>query len=411
MTFRITCGWDSAPEVRTPELSATWAHLRIDVNDVAATLVKDHHAPHSLRESIDVSVYPLAEWLALNWWTLSTSSHGKNYSGTSLAGAGDGFPWPALELRSDRGQLWMSQSRADAPAARVTPISVIDAVLEHDEVLAEMGRFIDATVRRLDDAGITGTLLQDEWSAIQGADEEEHTFAIVAAAWGLDPYDISDDDAEALLSANAVLDDPILLADLARAVSLEDLSSAKEWIARASRVPLSEESDTSLIEELQLSVSSFGGRPWRLGYERAQQFRGALGLSSTDLAPIGELVSVAVADANPPVNVEALVRREGQHLGAVLGPQESVPRIRFLSARTVARRMTDPQGTNSLLTTGSRYTDRMERAFAAEFLAPAAGVDELLNGDFSEASQERVAKQLQVSSRVIEHQIENQIAA
>jgi Zn-dependent peptidase ImmA (M78 family) len=64
-----------------------------------------------------------------------------------------------------------------------------------------------------------------------------------------------------------------------------------------------------------------------------------------------------------------------------------------------------------LLTRGKGYADRVERAFAAEFLAPADGLREILMGDYSDSAQQIAADRLGVSPSVIEHQIDNQLAA
>lgn len=58
-----------------------------------------------------------------------------------------------------------------------------------------------------------------------------------------------------------------------------------------------------------------------------------------------------------------------------------------------------------------QYAERVERAFAAEFLAPAVGVAELLQQDFTDSAIEKLALHYGVSPRVIEHQVENQVAA
>jgi Zn-dependent peptidase ImmA (M78 family) len=60
------------------------------------------------------------------------------------------------------------------------------------------------------------------------------------------------------------------------------------------------------------------------------------------------------------------------------------------------------------------YTDRqkVERAFAAELLAPASGIAGLLGFDPAAASQEDVdlvAEALNVSPMVVQHQLENQL--
>ncbi len=53
------------------------------------------------------------------------------------------------------------------------------------------------------------------------------------------------------------------------------------------------------------------------------------------------------------------------------------------------------------------YRQKMQRAFAAELLSPFAAVDEMLDGDYSEESQARVAKRFGVSPMTIQTQLVN----
>ncbi|MGO1316465.1 MAG: ImmA/IrrE family metallo-endopeptidase [Cellulomonadaceae bacterium] len=413
MSLVIECDWESATTVRAPELAATWCRLRIVVDTTVATVIGENRSPRQLRDSIDVSAYPLAEWLALNWWALSTESHRPGSTGVGLADAGDGFPGPDLTLTSDRDQMWITVIPRVDPQARITLISALDAVLDRTDVINDLALFIDGTVRRLEDAGISGTLLQEEWGAIQSAPADEREFALVAAAWGLDPYNAEPCAANALLAADRQLRDPALLADLARAVALSDLSSADTWLVDATRLALQPRPLASALDRFPGPVRSSNELPWREGYWRARGLRQSLGLSDTDLAPIAELVAVGHLAEPSPANIDALVRQEGNALAAVVGPQipQGSTRERFIGARTIARRMTRPHGAHSLLTTGSTYSDRLERAFAAEFLAPAEGLRVLLDGDFSETAQHRVAHELRVAPQVVEYQVENQLAS
>lgn len=414
MSLTIECKWESAPGVRAPELRATWGELRIAVGDETVTLVKDRESPGQLRESIDVAAYPLAEWLAVNWWALDTPSHLPDYVGLDLAGAGEGFPWPAMTLRSDRQQMWVQVTPRNEANSRVRTLASLSAVLDADDARHSLGRFIDSTVRRLDHCGVSGTLLQDEWSAIQNADSDERQFATVAAAWGFDPYDISDDISWLLLSAGEALQDEVLLADLARAVSFSELESAEKWMQDALRhvQPRISQRGRSLPTVAPLPSVS-GVAPWREGYKRARSLREELGLPLTHRVAIEELVTLTSVSASPPGNIEALAKIESHAVSAVVGAgiDPLAPRGRFIGARTLARRFTDPRTKSSLLTRGARYTDKLERAFAAEFLAPADGLREVLRGDFSEESQTQAAQVFGVSDLVIGHQIDNQLAA
>jgi Zn-dependent peptidase ImmA (M78 family) len=65
-----------------------------------------------------------------------------------------------------------------------------------------------------------------------------------------------------------------------------------------------------------------------------------------------------------------------------------------------------------VVTTAHTYRQRIERAFAAELLAPAEGIAELLESPPETASQEeleQIALRYGVSPVVIEHQVRNHL--
>jgi len=410
MSLRISWEWQSAPEVRAAELSATWSRLTIEVDDIIATLVEERERSHGVRKGLDVPTYPLAEWIAINWWALNASAHRPGHAGVRLVAAGSGFPWPDITLRSDRGFLWVDVRQRDKDPEFVRFLAQGQAVLDAEQAVGEMARFVDSTVRRLEESGVSGTLLQEEWATIQGADRDESDFCLVAAAWGFDPFDLPADVSKVLVETDQILGDPVLLADLARAVDLASLSSAGEWLMDAK---MHVEVGTSSIPSLgRLALTESGGfAPWRQGYRYAAQFRELLALQPTDVAPVEELIKISDVAGIAPTNVDALVRVTDFSAGIVMGQGKSGGARRFVGARALGRKVMESPVGLSLLTRGSRYADRVERAFAAEFLAPATGIGELLGGDYSEESQRRVAQQLRVSPQVIDYQVENQLAA
>lgn len=190
MSLRFSWDWQGAPEVRTAELAATWSRLTIDVDDIIATLVEERHLSHGVRKSVDVPTYPLAEWLAINWWELSAPAHRPDHDGVHFTGAGSGFPWPDVTLRCDRNLMWAQVRQRDRDPDFVRFLTQGQSVLDAEQSLGEIARFVDSTVRRLEEAGIRATFLQQEWAAIQSADRDERDFCTVATAWGFDPYDM-----------------------------------------------------------------------------------------------------------------------------------------------------------------------------------------------------------------------------
>ena len=67
LSFEID--WVDAEGICGPELSTTWASLRIRAGNSTLTRVLDSRAK-TVRDFVYVPLYPLAEWLASNWWFL-----------------------------------------------------------------------------------------------------------------------------------------------------------------------------------------------------------------------------------------------------------------------------------------------------------------------------------------------------
>ncbi|MDO5498992.1 MAG: hypothetical protein Q4F67_04840 [Propionibacteriaceae bacterium] len=270
---------------------------------------------------------------------------------------------------------------------------------------------IDSTVRQLEDNGVTGTLLQDEWAAIQQADKAESDYCLVAAAWGEDPYDTSPDFEKLLLYAGARIGDAGLLADLARAVPPESLLDSTSWLLEASEALDRQEGYLPPTVPLVWPPKA-GIAPWKIGYSLARQVRDMLELHPADVVPIGDMVRVRQTKSAAPVNIDGLVRSVGSSdLAVVVGAHTGVRSQRFAAARALGRRSISPIGGPSLLTRATKYGEQAERAFAAELLAPAEGIEEVISGDFSDSSIEKAAEYYSVTSILIQHQIDNQIAA
>lgn len=409
-SLRFRWAWEPEPSVRLPELAATWSRLSIDLGDTPVTLVERRDGSGGPRHGLDVPLYPLAEFLAIHWWSLSATSHLPSDPGVRLTRAGAGFAWPDLTLRSDRGLVWASLRQRDKAPEHIRFLTQAETVLEADAVLTGAADLIDSTVRRLDDRGVKGTLLQGEWASIQQADQEERDYCLVAAAWGQDPYDTAPEMERLLLGAGAEIGDAALLADLARAVPRERLADSTGWLRQATHSLAPKTLRLPALGALDWSATA-GVAPWRIGYERARRLRVLLDLHPSRPVPIEDLVEVRQTRSRAPINVDGLVGSEGASLAVVVGATASVNAKRFAAARAIGRHASARPQKRSLLTRSTQYGERTERAFAAELLAPAEGLAEVLGGDFSDEALQRAADHFHVNAILIQHQVENQIAA
>src|SRR5215213_7411918 len=61
--------WAVPLGARGAELRATWARLAIRVGTRCLSRVLDHEVK-TVRDSVYLPLYPLAEWIVTNWWRL-----------------------------------------------------------------------------------------------------------------------------------------------------------------------------------------------------------------------------------------------------------------------------------------------------------------------------------------------------
>src|SRR5215470_19634858 len=228
--FRIEWEWESAPSVRAPEHRATWARIEILVGSEHVTLVEDKDSASS-RRSIYCPLYPLAEWVAYNWWLLqansrpaipvellkrgSISRQSPSWGGARrhcMRSAGDGFLWPNLLIVPEGAETLLRWSPDDGyvPDRRTRYLSQGYRFVPSAVVTYVLSGLVESVIARLRDQSVTDVPLIDEWNAIQQADDEEIQFCLAAARLGLDPYSDGDLPEDGLLKAGHELSGDLL---------------------------------------------------------------------------------------------------------------------------------------------------------------------------------------------------------
>lgn len=103
LTFDIEWIEPESTEIR--EFGATWAALRILVDERCVTRFYDRQN-NSVRKTLILPLYPLAEWIAGNWWSLlyETVTPGRNPEGYphrhNIRYGREGFALPDLSVRA-----------------------------------------------------------------------------------------------------------------------------------------------------------------------------------------------------------------------------------------------------------------------------------------------------------------------
>lgn len=412
--------WEPAPNVQPDEFSVTWARLTITVGSRTVTQVEDSRS-HSTRRAVHVPLYPLAEWVAFNWWNLRanartlTSYHLPGVgriAGHDMRHVGDGYPWPNLVLGPHGEQTsarWFADVD-DREHSRIRYLSSGMEILGRDDTFERLAEFVDAVVARLDSEGVGGTALATEWNELRSTEDDEAEFCEAAARLGLDPYGTTPEMAESIINGSSQLETP-LFEELIDAVPPAALDSSVDWVLDA----LGRKTEGATASDLRplphLDPYAATGAPWQVGYRAAVRFRQELDLGSSDRAEPHEFVLVSHTNSAGPA-ISGLGQGGGQRFPELTIPERPANSERFAVARALWRFAAGTQR-SFLLTKAHQPVQQVSRAFAAEFLAPAAGIREFLAADPDEFvdfdTMTAIGDHFGVHTQVVAHQIENQL--
>jgi len=410
--------WEDPRGASCEELRATWCRLSIRVGQSVLTRVLDESA-QSVRDAIYAPAYPLAEWIALNWWPLMTECRSEPASGANqrhnLRFAAEGFAWPDLEFVPE-GRWVRAVWKPYAPtSSRVRFLEEGFAVIEKKALAKALTEFVDRVMARLELQNVGPTALVEEWAAIRQANSEETAFCEAAGAMGLDPYNLPDPVADRLTQVSAMLPSEVL-SEFFSAASSDQVHRQAAWIQGA----LQKLAKRPLTSRLKGWLGRYRDRledaePWRQGYLLAHDFRQDAKLKHIN-SPLkleqvwgtseGRLPVVVVAATDPVA--EAIARFTNAQGPVVLMPRRREESRRFALARSLCEYLCAAHDGAALLTTAATERQKRTRAFAAELLAPADGIRGLLSrARVSGDEIAEIAAHFRVSDWVIRHQLEN----
>lgn len=421
-SFEIEAAWERADGVAAPELAATWCALEMTAGGRPVTLVDDIRGG-GLRTALHTSAYPLAEWIATHWWTLRehvrpSATSPREWTWTrvgsepwvrdhNLRAAGDGMAWPDLTIVPEGGVtriVWNA-----APGLAGQPVSFLtsgDLYLSTEALQRSLTRFVTQVLDRLSGSRISGTLLQQEWAALADLDHEEEEYAAAVARLGLDPFYVNDDVASQLEEISSILDSA-LLEEFLDSADPSRLPLASAWLERAR--------DTATFKKPNLALGPITetteGWPWENGYALARECREHLSLAPTDRIDLRDLVGF-VHMGGDSAGLQGVVQIAEAGIGLVV-PEEmrALTSTRFAQARALGISLLTTRST-TILDPVRTDLAKSSRAFAAELLAPAAGIAEYLHvfPGVTDRALDAVADRFDASPLLIQRQHENQLA-
>ncbi len=421
--------WEGASGVPSPELAATWASLRIHVGKTCMTRVLDRTA-QTVRNTVHVPLYPIAEWLATNWWFLGHELRNKSRASDSgyrsrhaLIANREGYAYPDLEV-APLGPVTHLLWRAHRDEwSSVEYLSDGEGWVDTETFGEDCADFINQVTCRLELLGIQDTYLQEEWVAVQSAGEEEARYCRTAAGLGWDPYALEKDRRSWLVALSDHTDEL-----LTEAMAVLSPSAAQDgWLAIKDALQAVKGSRGCDFNRVRSRCSAVGAMehasnasPWQVGYDWARQLRNGLGDEEAPLPRMAELAGFlgekhsVLDDVSSPVScvddipmVDGVVTRNDNGV-PVLGLRRlGEPGRRFHLCRAVAEILIDGVA-DSLVTQAESPRQKRNRAFAAEFLAPSRALRSRVKSPVVDDDDiEELAEEFGVSAYVVEHQLQN----
>jgi len=421
MTLTIDFNWVDAGRSLDEYSSATMADLRIAIADTNLTS-HVNRSTRSYNESITVPLYPIAEWLTSWWWPIfyeyGESTANKTEENTQylerhdLAYSASGFVYPSM-LCQPTGEFLEIRSRRIN--RRHSPIEFINFItydqIPIQQAKAEFSKLVEAVIERLGTNGLDNSSAKLDWEAISEANRDERAFCMSAGLFGLDPYDTDEETARVIERLTAIAE-PSIRNDLFSIVSPTSAEILLDVIQRTNR-RIERESSCSVWTSLSQDIPSpsASSTPWEAGYQSAQWVRGQMKLN-------GQRVDFSNDDRHV-ASVDLDIDNSATRLNAVVAANSPTCAIRscgntaqyFAKARAVGDYLMRDTSGPSLLTTMGTDRQARTRSFAAEFLAPSAGIRSMLgdklNQWIDEYTIEKLAHHYGVSNFVIMHQIKN----
>jgi hypothetical protein len=400
-----------------PAFRDTMADLALHVGNVNLMKNENIWDKGRIQESVLVSAYPLAIWLASSWWRLNweplPAACGFRPSADwrmahELGAADEGFVWPQIIFASDGEvmQVWAAPlSSNDNQSVRYLNGLDKPAFIALTDFQRGVEDFINAVISRLNAPDCRNTDLSNLWQLIQEdrSDAESSKYRRLEAEMGFDP----DECPEQVMNQALELEKKMGIA------ALSELAPVYAPVCGRSLTAIEEIADSPGLTGKPI-VPCFGasvpqGAPWQRAVAAAGTLRRTLGNPQgiIDNDNLSELLGLKASE----VEQWSPVRR---NYAAVAVPASGnqfkfIPRKkhpigkRFELARFLGDYLLTGQTNGQWLTGTDLRTSRQkyQRAFAAEFLCPIASLQEFLQNDGSESAVEDAADHFQVSPETV----------
>lgn len=420
--FSIDVGpWETS-EYGPDFIRETTSALTIACDGKIATRNFDNRS-RTMRDSIRVAAYPFALWLAYSWWRIrwemagcSTRQNTAWRLAHEVAAAAGGYMWPRMAMAWDGVAITLDCSVTDDVSYQ--PIRFLERFsvrISADDFESAADGFVSLVVDRLNAVQIRNTDLHRIWNELR----DERTNKTVSAhrrmeaQLGFDPDAVPHNVINQFMSLGETVGEAaaaeiafIFSGKLDHEHLLAGIASLPDEPGITGQISLS----TDLRESLE--IDSY--HPWEAGRSLAHRARKILGCGDTfpvedglfDNIFSGRQIVALASDARPSRPFGLAIRQQ-RDVKLLLRKRTSTGR-RFELARIFADNFFAPSTDTWLPATDTESVrQKIQRAFAAEFLCPINALQDYMAEDFSEEKIENAGKQFQVSPLTVRSHLAN----
>jgi len=330
-----------------------------------------------------------------------------------ISAAGYGFIWPRLAFASDGEAIWVKCWQSSPLSSEpVRYLSDFEASISSREFEHEIDHFVDLVLRRLDGSGQTE--LQTLWRQVlaERADPEQSAARRIEARLGYEPDDAPVSLMQRLLELTTQAG-PGATDEIAPVCAGSDPGAALREVLDLSLKP-----GVNGKISVDRNLRSHDGEmpPWQRGRQSARHLRRELGLLDgpiTDDAlaaileiPRKHLECPSHESDNAPIGLA--IRGDNLRDVKLLFRKRNRPARRFEAARFVADYLfADLREKWLPLTDAATARQKVQRAFAAEFLCPIESLRFRLGDEFLPEAFDEAADYFGISERAVRSHLAN----
>lgn len=428
--FSYKINWQVPDNSPVPEDRFTCASLELLVDNTSITKHENVRA-NAINESVTIPLYPLAEWMVKNWWALFYEKnqiepgfekrHNIKYSGS-------GYSLPDFTITPESKRIFLQWRPLRLIHHQVNFIESGKARVDRNSFYSEIRRFVSNVITRLEQYNITDSELQREWKVITEAQSDEVDFCKYAGTLGLDPYSIDEDIQDKIIEVHAGIPEEVRDAFF-EISTIENIIYEKEMLDKAISYAQNSQPEYDKLVDLKNQIEPqpvYLLKPWEQGYAEARLLRSIIGLNGQIINKndiVEDKLGVALSSlfVDPSAN---LVNIDSNRFSGLLAINKELQpgfaffkkssttfmneqNQRFTFSRVLREYLFD-NSPLSLIRESSDFGQKRNKAFAAEFLAPAETLRKKITvGEVSDVDIAQIAEDLNVSSWVVKYQIQN----